>query len=141
MNSGEPPAIVRDTNVFVGAGFNPASASARIISEIRAGRLQMVWDDATRREIERIVRKIPPLSGMEVADLFRPEDRCEGDTRLEQFTHIPDPDDRKFAALSEATGAALITSDEHLLSAREQARAPIQTPGEFWERFQRGAQR
>ncbi|MBW3599915.1 MAG: PIN domain-containing protein [Planctomycetes bacterium] len=141
MNSGEPTAIVLDTNVFVGAGFNPASASARIISEIRAGRLRMNWNDATRREIERILRKIPPLSRMEIADLFRDENRYEENTHAEQFTHVPDPDDRKFAALANATGAVLVTSDDHLLSARGQARAPIQTPGEFWERFQRGTQR
>jgi predicted nucleic acid-binding protein len=84
-------AVILDTNVFVGAGFNPRSASARIISEIRAGRLRMIWNDATRREIERILRKIPPLSGMEIADLFRDDDRHEGDTHAEQFTHVTDP--------------------------------------------------
>jgi uncharacterized protein len=134
MPSQKSTAVVLDTNVLVGAGFNAGSVSARIISEIRAGRLRMVWNDATRRETERIVSRIPPLSEMEIADLFREEDRYDGQTRPEQFQHISDPDDRKFAALAEAADAVLITSDDHLLSVRGQIAVAIQTPGEFWRR-------
>jgi predicted nucleic acid-binding protein len=45
------PHVVLDTNVFVGAGFNPRSHSALLLDAVRDGRLRMVWDDATHKEI------------------------------------------------------------------------------------------
>jgi hypothetical protein len=50
--------IVIDTNVFVAAGFNPKSAAARILTAIREGRLQLIWNDPTRREAEMIHSKL-----------------------------------------------------------------------------------
>ncbi|MEX0614063.1 MAG: PIN domain-containing protein [Pirellulales bacterium] len=128
------PAVVLDTNVFVAAAFNRRSASARILEEDRSGRLRMVWNEATRRETRHILEKIPRLSWNSVADLFREEDRYRGETFPEQFADIPDPDDRKFAALADASGAVLLTNDEHLLKDRDRASIEILTPQEFWNR-------
>jgi uncharacterized protein len=130
-----PDAVVLDTNSFVAAGFNPGSSSARVISAVRAGRLRLVWDDATRGEIEHIVRKIPPLSFEPFAGLFRAEDRYEAETHPERYGDVPDEDDRKFLALAEAAGATLITQDEHLLDARERASVPVLRPGEFLQKW------
>jgi predicted nucleic acid-binding protein len=127
------PAVVLDTNVLVAAGFNPRSASAKIVDAVKRGELHMVWNDATRREIEHIVRKIPPLRARAVAPLFRPEDRVTIPTHPERFAEIPDPDDRKFAALADATGAVLISNDEHLLSHRDRMSLTVLTPSEFWK--------
>lgn len=132
-----PSPVVLDTNVLVAAGFNPRSASAKIVDAVKRGELRMVWDDATRREIERIVKQIPPLRAHGVAQLFRPEDRFTGETHPERFAFIPDPDDRKFAALAEAAGAILISNDEHLLGHRDRIDVPVLTPGEFWRRERR----
>jgi predicted nucleic acid-binding protein len=129
-----PDAVILDTNVFVGAGFNPASHSARLIDAIRAGRLRMVWNDATRSEIEHVLRQIPPLSWERVAGLFGEEDRFQGETHPEQFAYVPDPADRKFAALADASGVPLVTSDHDLLQGRALATVPILTPGEFVRR-------
>jgi predicted nucleic acid-binding protein len=96
----------------------------------------MIWNLQTRREIQHILRKIPPVSGSRVAELFRDEDQFRGETFPEKFDYIPDPDDRKFAALSEAAGAALITNDDHLLSSRERMALEILTPGEYWKQRQ-----
>jgi predicted nucleic acid-binding protein len=108
--------LVLDTNVFVAAGFNPRSASAALVRQVRRGELDMVWNDATRREIEYVVRRIPPVRTFAIDDLFRPEHRYTGATHPTKFRRIPDPDDRKFAALAYATGATLISNDEHLLA-------------------------
>jgi predicted nucleic acid-binding protein len=126
------PPVVLDTNVFVAAGFNSRSASARIVDAVKQGRLRMVWNDRTRREIERIVQRIPPLSHRTVADLFRPADQVVAATHPEQFGEIPDPDDRKFAALALAAGAVLISNDKHLLASRDQLDVQVLTPSEFW---------
>jgi predicted nucleic acid-binding protein len=125
-------AVVLDTNVFVAAGFNARSASAKIVDAVRHGELRMVWNDATRREIERILRRIPPLRAKPVAELFRPAERVTVETRPERFAEIPDADDWKFAALAHATGATLVSSDEHLLQYRGPLRLRVLAPGSFW---------
>lgn len=120
-----------DTNVFVAAGFNPGSHSARLIAAVRDGRLRVVWDDATRQEIEHVMRQIPRLSWTRVADLFRSEDRFPGATNPQDFSFVPDPADRKFAALAEAVQAPLVTSDAGLLQAAGQMAVPVLKPSEF----------
>jgi len=127
--------VLEDTNVFVGAGFNPQSHSARVVDAIRIGRLRMLWNEATRRETERIVRQIPRLSCERLAPLFRDEDRFRGETVPAEFDYVPDSADRKFAALADAARAPLVTSDKDLLQSRERARVPILTPAEFVRRY------
>jgi predicted nucleic acid-binding protein len=132
----ERPLVVLDTNVFVGAGFNPRSASRRLLDAARRGEARMAWNAATRREIEHVLRRIPPLRAYPVADLFRPAARFRGRTRPERFAGVPDPDDRKFAALAHAAGAVLVTSDEHLLGAPARLGLRVMTPGAFWREFE-----
>ena len=127
------PSVVLDTNVLVAAAFNPRSASAKIVDAVKQHRLRMAWNGATRREIERILRQIPPLHAHSVAQLFRPENHVTVTTHPERFGEIPDPDDRKFAALALAARAVLISNDEHLLKGRDQLDVPVLTPGEFWQ--------
>jgi predicted nucleic acid-binding protein len=133
------PAVVLDTNVLVAAGFNPRSASGKIVDAVKQGELRMVWNDATRREIERIMHQIPPLRSPAVAELFRPADRVTRPTHPERFAEIPDPDDRKFAALADAAGAVLISNDEHLLGQRDRMNLTVLTPSAFWKRERQGA--
>jgi predicted nucleic acid-binding protein len=130
--------VVLDTNVLVAAGFNRRSASAKIVDAVKQGDLRMVWDDATRRETERMIRQIPPLRGHDVTELFRPADRFTGPTDRDQFADIPDPDDRKFAALAYAAGAVLVSSDEHLLGYRGDVALTVLGPGAFWRLISRG---
>lgn len=123
--------VVLDTNVLVAAGFNPESASARIVQAVREGRLRLVWSEGTRRESESVVRQIPPLSWDRFGDLFREEARHAGELHPEEMDHVPDPEDRKFAALAGAANAALITNDDDLLRSRERADVTIMAPDEF----------
>ena len=123
--------IVVDTNVFVAAGFNSRSASARILAEVKSGRLRMVWDNGTRGEIEHVLASIPGLSKADAGRLFMEEAHFSGRTHPENFGHVPDHTDRKFAALADATGATLISSDDDLLGGRSRANVEILTPVEF----------
>jgi predicted nucleic acid-binding protein len=127
-------AVILDTNVFVAAGFNPRSSSARVLEEVRSGRLRMVWNEQTRHETQYILTKIPRLSWNSVAELFRAEDRYAGDTDLAKFDDISDADDRKYAALADAAGVVLLTNDDDLLSIRDRAKLDILTPREYCER-------
>jgi uncharacterized protein len=133
MDTG-PRRVVLDTNVFVAAGFNPGSHSARLVEAVRDRRLRMVWDDATRTEIEHVMRQIPRLSWTRVADLLCPENRYGGSTHPEAFGFVPDPADRKFAALADAVQAPLVTSDAGLLNVAGQMAVPVLKPSEFARR-------
>lgn len=117
--------IAADTNLFVAAGFNPESDSARILEAVRAG---------TRRETEHVVGSIPPLRGTDLSVFFTSYGRYDGPTNPDTFDFIPDPADRKFAALAAAAGAVLVTSDRHLLDGRPHPGVEILTPTEFAER-------
>ena len=126
--------VVIDTNVFVAAGFNPRSASARILEGIREGRFRLIWDQPTRRETEMILRRIPRLDWQTVAGLFRPEAEFTGPVDPAAFTVVPDPDDRKFSALSAAANAPLVTSDKLVLAQRGKIGIEIVTPRDFLAR-------
>jgi predicted nucleic acid-binding protein len=126
--------VVVDTNVFVAAGFNPRSASARILEGIREGRFRLIWNQPTRRETEMIVRRIPRLDWRTVAALFRPQGEFAGSVDPTAFTVIADPDDRKFAALSAAAQVPLVTSDNLVLAQRGRIGIDIATPRDFLAR-------
>jgi uncharacterized protein len=126
--------VVIDTNVFVAAGFNPGSASARILAGIRGGRFRLIWNQPTRRETEMILRRIPRLDWEKVTDLFRPEGEFTGPVDPDAFALIADPDDRKFAALSAATRAPLVTSDKHVLAQSSAVGIDAVTPTAFLAR-------
>ena len=134
MDTG-PRRVVLDTNVFVAAGFDPASQSTPLVEAVRDGRLRLVWDDATHTEIEHVMREIPRLSWTRIADLFRSEDRFGGSTHPDAFGFVPDPADRKFAALADAVPAPLVTSDASLLNAAGQMAVPVLKPSEFARRL------
>lgn len=123
--------VVLDTNVFVGAGFNPGSASAEMIEAVRNGDLHMPWSDLTRAETRRILQKIPPLAWDDVAEVFRPEARLDVEVDEDRFSAVPDPEDRKFAALALEAGAILVSSDRHLLDHVEGLQ--VRPPGRWWE--------
>ena len=129
-----PPRVVLDTNVFVAAAFNPGSASARLLADVRAGALTLVWDTATRDETWAVLDRIPPISWGAVADLFRDENAFAGATRPEDFALVADPADRKFAALAAAADCVLVSSDNHLLEDRQSLGITVLTPGEAWRR-------
>ena len=123
--------IVLDTNVFVAAGFRPENGAGQIVSAVRDRRIRMVWSRATRRETRRILEQIPPLSWNAVEDLFHPENEFAYIVHPERFDSIPDPEDRKFAALALAAGAILISGDDHLLANPHRLDILVLTPGEF----------
>jgi uncharacterized protein len=126
--------IVIDTNVFVAAGFNPSSASARVLAAARDGRFRLIWNTSTRRETEMILVRIPHLDWERFADLFQPEGEFTGPVNPDAFVLIADPDDRKFAALSRAAKRPLVTNDNDLLAARNLTGIDALTPRAFLAR-------
>lgn len=132
---GQQTSVVLDTNIFVAAGFRPNSDSARVLQRVRNGSLQLVWNQQTYQETRHILQKIPPLSWSSIAGLFHEENCYREVTHPENFDYVPDPDDRKFAALAAEAGVVLVSLDQHLLAGREQSPVPILTPSEFVLRY------
>lgn len=132
------PRLVLDTNVFVAAGFNPRSNSARILTKVREGTWAMAWNRDTRRETEAVLAQIPPLSRLGAESAFSPEAEVTVETHPERFDLIEDPDDRKFAALAAVAGAVLVSNDDHLLSQRDRLDIEVLTPREVMARYGHG---
>ena len=120
---------IYDTNVFVGAGFNPKSASARLLEAARDGSVAMIWHADTRAETQRILVKIPRLSFARVEALFRPAHEYTDPLDLGAVDYVEDPEDRKYAALSLQAGVVLVSSDDDLLS--HSHRLDVLKPGPF----------
>lgn len=128
--------VVVDTNVFVAAAFNRRSSSAELVRLIADGALELVWNDATRRETANVLRRIPRIDWGDVGPLFQREGR-HGDTLpIDAFGHVADPDDRKFAALAAASQATLVTNDDHLLSHRGRADVSVMKPSELMRQIE-----
>ena len=123
--------VVLDTNVVVAAGFDAASASASLVEAIRQRRVELVWDEATRAETRSVVKGIPPLSWDAFRDLYSGSGAFRGETDPDRFAAVPDPDDRRFAALADAAGAVLVSNDDDLLGVRERLGVTVMTPEEF----------
>jgi uncharacterized protein len=119
--------VVLDTNIFVAAAFNAGSSSRRLVESIRAGKVAFVWDEATRAETLEVLRQIPPLKKEAFDDLFTPGRRFYGETCPQDYPQVADPDDRKFAALAAASGAVLVSNDDHLLSVRDRLELKVLT--------------
>jgi predicted nucleic acid-binding protein len=132
---GKGNAVVLDTNVLIASAFRKSSSSARLVQAVREGKLRMLWDEGTKGEIEALFRRIPPISWASVEALFTAEGFVEGAFDPDRFTSVPDPDDRKFAALAAGTGAVLVTMDAHLLEAGLGLEPEVLTPGAFEDRF------
>lgn len=133
------PAVILDTNVFVGAGFRPSSAPGRVVAAVRAGALRHVWHARTRAETQRILTQVPRLGWEPVADLFDADGRFDGDldTNASAYAVIPDAHDRKYAALATSTGAVVVTGDSDLLGVRQALDVAVQRPSEVLRRLER----
>lgn len=132
--------VVIDTNVFVAACFNRKSASARLLAEVDEGRIRLVWNEPTRRETEMILHRIPRLNWQSVAGFFRPDTKFSGPVDERAFRLIGDPGDRKFAALSAAANALLVTNDRGVLAQTTAVCVKALTPRAFLaRRFRHGS--
>lgn len=125
------PPVVIDTNIFVGAAFNPDSASGRIIDAVRDQQLRLVWNDDTRTETMSVLSTIPPIDEQQFADLFDEAGHYSGPTDPQRFEVIADATDRKFAALAAAGSTVVVSNDSDLLDVRAQLPVAVQRPSQF----------
>jgi uncharacterized protein len=131
--------VILDTNIFEASAFNRTSAAARILDAVREGKLLLVWNEDTRRETRSVLQQIPRLRWSDVESLFREEGQVREETDPSAFSDlVPDPDDRKFAALARVSGAPIISNDDHLLSMDEEAGITVLRSSHFERQHLRG---
>jgi putative PIN family toxin of toxin-antitoxin system len=124
--------VIVDTNVFIAAAFNRRSSSAKIIQAIRDGALQLIWDEKTKAEARKLLDQIPRTKWEDFAGLFQETNKHVTKVPPEAFAHtIKDPDDRKFAALAQDSGAMIVTNDDDLLGTKDETALSVVTPREF----------
>jgi putative PIN family toxin of toxin-antitoxin system len=124
--------VVLDTNVLVGAAYNPGSASRRIVEACLRGDLLAVTSAALHQEYELILAR---------AVRGRGDDRVVWQVLERAIVVEPartprvvpeDPADDKLVALALAAGAdALVTNDRHLLTLDAHGPVRIVRPGDF----------
>lgn len=126
------PRVVPDTNLFIGARFNPRSASARILDLCLKGRCRALFSDKVKSEVRSMLGRVgcDGEFGSRVKRLLKEAEEVE--VREELPLLMEDPDDNKLlncALWGEAD--YLITNDRHLLKFREYLGVRIRKPSEF----------
>ncbi len=128
--------IVIDTNLFVAGYFNKDSASAKILKMIKRGKIQALWTEEIKKEVERIIKNIKARKKFqkEVKEIFREENKVEPRFKIKEIKE--DPDDNKFLECAYFGKAqAIVSNDKHLLSLNWFRGVPIYTPKTFVELF------
>jgi len=124
--------IVIDTNLFVAGYFNKDSASAKILEMAKRGKIQVLWTEEIRKEVERIIKNIKAKKKFqkEIQKIFKEENKIEPRFKIKEIKE--DPEDNKFlecAYFGEAQ--VIVSSDRHLLSLEHFRGIPIYTPKTF----------
>jgi predicted nucleic acid-binding protein len=122
-----PVRVVLDTNVLIGALYNPGSASARIFAACLEGRLCAVVSPALGAEYARIIPRAVRRPGWEgpFARFLDAAVHVEPAEAVHVVAADPS-DDALFAAAVAGGAAAVVTNDRPVLQA---ARGPSAPPG------------
>ena len=109
------------------------------MAAVADGDLCLAWNADTLAETRHVLSRIPRLAWASAGALFVAGREFPAAPAGDAFAVIPDPSDRKFAALAETAGAVLVSSDSDLLSVREALPIAVRTPTEWWTAFGRQA--
>lgn len=135
MPSSEPPGVVLDTNVLIGAAYNPDSASRRLLDACMRGELIACLSPAVAAEYEFIIdRAIGRRRDSEFLRDWLAAARVVH-PRETPAVVADDPEDDKLVAVALTAKAVLISSDHHLLDVNGIAGLEVLTPGEAASRL------
>ena len=131
-----PPLLVLDTNLLVGAAYAPRSASAGLLAGVRGGELRWAVGPAVFAEYRFVVPRAVRRAGgvaLILETLRHAEPAFPGAAVVAAARGVSgDPDDDKFLALAAAAGAdALLSNDRHLLDVGDYAGVPVMRPGDW----------
>jgi len=111
--------IVVDTNLFVASHFNKRSASARILKMAKENKLQILWTEEIRSEVEHILKNVKAKKLLKnLSNVLKKENQVFPRINIKEIKE--DPQDNKFLECA-FTGEAdmIITSDSDLLSLKD----------------------
>jgi hypothetical protein len=124
--------VVIDTNIFMGARYNPRSSSARILEMCASGRCIPLLTPKIEQEMKAVLRQARKDQEFrrKLRFFMRRAERIEIERELPLL--MEDPADNKFLNCA-LFGKAdfLVTSDRHLLKLRRYLGLRICNPGQF----------
>jgi len=120
--------IVVDTNLFVAQHFNRESASAKILKLAKENKVQILWTEKIKKEVERILRNIKAKKSLrDLSIIFKEKNRVFTKRKIKEIKE--DPEDNKFLeAAFEGKARLIVSSDAHLLRLKKFQEIPILTP-------------
>jgi putative PIN family toxin of toxin-antitoxin system len=125
---------VLDVNVLVAAILSREGAPAQLLRLWREGRFELVLSPALLDELQRVLaypkirRRIPEAEAAEFVTLLRREP-VTADLAAVPPIRSSDPDDDYLIGLAQATQAAIVSGDAHLLDLSD--RIPVFAPAAF----------
>jgi putative PIN family toxin of toxin-antitoxin system len=130
------PRAVLDPNVLISALITPRGASARLLSELRAGAYELVTSDRLLAELEEVLRRekfARYVASHEIdayVGLLRRESVVLDDPEPSRGRLSSDPGDEYLIDLARAARVdVLVSGDAHLLALRDAL--PVRSPREF----------
>ncbi|TDA30233.1 MAG: putative toxin-antitoxin system toxin component, PIN family [Hadesarchaea archaeon] len=124
--------VVPDTNLFIGARFNPRSSSARILDLCLKGSFRALLSTKVKAEVRSMLGRVGCEGEFKskVRRLLKEAEEVE--VREELPLLMEDPDDNKLLNCA-LWGKAdyLITNDRHLLKFKEYLGVKIRRPSDF----------
>lgn len=135
--------VVLDPGVLVSALITPGGAPARLLSEMRAGRLELIVSPQLLDELEQVLlrekfRRYADLDAVRDYLVFiRREAFAAPDPHDVPPLRSPDPDDDYLIALAFAQNATLVSGDSDLLDLV--GGAPILAPSDLVRGLERRA--
>lgn len=128
--------IVLDTNVLVSGLLSASGPPGRIVEAALAGHLELVFDEAIRREYEEVLRRpelaLPP--GRVDVLLATIDGFGRRVAAVPPWsTRLPDPNDGMFLAVAAATASVVVTGNIRHFPSRCRGGVVVLTPRQFIE--------
>ena len=134
------PRAVLDTNVLVSALITPAGASARLLTELRAGAFELILSPALLVELCEVLerpklrRYVTPAEADAYVELLRRDGIVVDDPPSTDSPVSRDPDDQYLVDLASSERVdALVSGDARLLELGDSL--PVMTPADFLARL------
>lgn len=126
------PRVVLDTNVLIAAAYNPGSASARLVTLIRDGKLAMIVSPDLEREYDLMLdRALHGRADREAIEAARDRAELYFPEETPRVVAADPADDMLLAAAVEGEAEVLVTNDVEVLKLDTYRGVRILRPAEF----------
>lgn len=130
------PKVILDTNLFIAAYFNPLSHSAEILNLAQTEKIDVLWTDKIKKEINFILNNIKARDSFreKINKILKTKNKVTKAPKLEVVKE--DIEDNKLIECAfKGRAKFIITNDYHLLRLRNYKKTKIIRPSAFIKIF------